>query len=231
MRKALFSWFVSFLALSSWVGRTTETHSIPGDTMELEETLRRSARVAARRSVSLSASEGPTGERATGEEGLGGPFAEVDGEGDAVAVVAGEDHHVFAARMAAEDGEHFFGEENRAAPAVDDAHVCKGRMQMADAGFEPAEAFGGFAFANIIASQIVCAVSSRAGTEWKAGRCANVRRDEAGAEDDAIRFEQTPPKIGKVYGVKRAARGEADGFELRGRKRGDGKRKGELRLG
>ena len=82
-------------------------------------------------------------------------MAEVDRESDTVAVVAGEDHHVFAARMPlrgkpAEDGEHFFGEENRAAPAVRDAHGGKGRVQMADAVFEPAETPGGFASANIV---------------------------------------------------------------------------------
>src|SRR5712692_3050621 len=32
---------------------------------------------------------GPAGEGTAGEEGFGGPFAEVDGESDAVAVVAG----------------------------------------------------------------------------------------------------------------------------------------------
>src|SRR6266850_1571966 len=177
---------------------------------------------APQRGSSEKVGSAPTWEGAAGEEGLGGPFAEVDGEGDAVAVVAGEDHHVFAARMVSEDGEHFFGEEDRAAPAVGDAHVFKRGVQMADASFEPAETGGGFAFANIIAAQIARAVFDRAGVQWKAGRCANVRRDEAGAEDDAIRFEQTPPKIGKVYGVKRAARGEAEGFELRGGKRGGG---------
>ena len=84
------------------------------------------------------------------EEGLGGPLAEVDGESDAVAVVAGEDQHLFAARMAAKDGAHFIGEENRTAPAVGDAHVGKGGVQVADAIFEPAETGGGFAFANIV---------------------------------------------------------------------------------
>jgi len=58
---------------------------------------------------------------------LGGPFAEVNGEGDAVAVKTGEDDYLFAAGMPlwgkpAEDGAHFFGEEDRAAPAVRDAH-------------------------------------------------------------------------------------------------------------
>src|SRR5216684_3579697 len=92
----------------------------------------------------------PAREEAAGEEGFGGPFAEVDGESDAVAVVAGEDHHLLAARVVAEDGQHFFGEENRAAPAVRDAHGGKGRVQMADAAFEPAETLCGFAPANIV---------------------------------------------------------------------------------
>src|SRR2546427_3482115 len=176
------------------------------------------------------------GEGAAGEEGLGGPFAEVDGAASAVTVVASEDHHAFAARMVfrdkpAENGEHFFGEENRAAPALGDAYVFKRRVQMANAAFEPAEACGGFAFANIIAAQIVRAVFDRVGVEGKARRRAHVRWDKAGAEDDAVRFEQASPKIWKVHSVKRAARGEAEGFELRGGKRSGGQRKGELRLG
>src|SRR5260370_234214 len=172
----------------------------------------------------------PGREGAAVEEGLGGPFAEVDGESDAVAVVAREDHHVFVARMAAEDGAHFFGDENRAAPAVRDAHGGKSRGQMADAVFEPAQAVHGFAPANIIAAQIVRAVFGGLGAEGSAKRRAVGGGDEAGAEDDAIRFEQASPQIGKVEGVKRAARGEADGFELRGGQRGGGKRKGEVRL-
>src|SRR5712664_434445 len=176
------------------------------------------------------------GEGTAGEEGLGGPFAEVDGEGDAVTVVASEDHHAFATRMVlrdkpAENGEHFFGEENRAAPALGDAHGCKGRVQMADAVFEPAEACGGFAFANIIAAQIARAVFAGAGVQGKAGRRANVRRDKTGAKDDAVRFEQSSPQVRNVHGVKRAARGEAEGFELRSGERSGGQRKGELRLG
>src|SRR6266403_3975261 len=152
--------------------------------MELEEELRRPG------GGGEKVGSAPAREGAAGEEGLGGPLAEVDGESDAVTVVAGEEHHVFAARMPlrgkpAEDGEHFFGEENRAAPAVGDAHVGKDRVQMADAGFEPAETCGSFASANIIAAQIVRAVFDRAGAEWKAGRRANVGRDEAGTEDDA----------------------------------------------
>src|SRR5713101_2380101 len=77
----------------------------------------------------------PGRQRAAGEEGFGGTLAEVDGESDAVAVEAGEDHHLFAARMAAEDGTQFFGVQDGAAPAVRDAHGGKGRVQMADAVF------------------------------------------------------------------------------------------------
>jgi len=82
----------------------------------------------------------PGRERAAVEEGLGSPLAEVDGEGDAVAVEAGEDEYLFAGGMflgnkPAEDGAHFFGEENGAAPAVGDAHVGEGGVQMADAVF------------------------------------------------------------------------------------------------
>src|SRR5258708_15081580 len=77
----------------------------------------------------------PGREGAAGEEDFGGPFAEVDGKSDAVAVVAGEDYHLVAARMSAEDGEHFFREENRPAPAVRDADGGKGRVQMANAVF------------------------------------------------------------------------------------------------
>ena len=109
----------------------------------------------------------PGREGAAVEEGLGGPLAEVDGEGDAVAVVAGEDDYLFAAGMPlggmpAEDGVHFFGEENGAAPVVGDAHVGKGGVQMADAIFEPAETGGGFTSANIVAVQIVRGVFSGA---------------------------------------------------------------------
>src|SRR2546425_13017845 len=88
---------------------------------------------------------------AAGEEGFGGPLAEVDGESDAVPVVAGENYHLFAARMTQEDGEHFFRQENRTAPAVRDAHGFERGMQMADAAFEPAETICGLAPANIIA--------------------------------------------------------------------------------
>ena len=173
----------------------------------------------------------PARKRAAEKEGLGSPLAEVDGEGDAVAIVAGEDQHLFAARMETKDRAHFFGEENRAAPAVRDAHRGQSGVQMANASFEPVETGGSLAPANIEAAQIVHAVFARARTEGKAGRRADVRRDKASAEDDPVRIEQASPQIRKVDGVKRAARPEADGFELRGGKRGGGKREGELRLG
>src|SRR6266702_8983824 len=121
--------------------------------------------------------------------------------------------------MAAEDGVHFFRKENGAAPAVRDADRRKRRVQVADAAFEPAEAAGGLASANIVAVQIARTVFDRAADGGTAKRCASGGRDEAGAEDDAVRFEQASPQIRKVNAVKRAARGEADGFALRGGQR------------
>src|SRR5260370_8810287 len=106
-----------------------------------------------------SAREGPARKGAAVEEGLGGPFAEIDRESDAVAVVAGEDHHVFVARMAAEDGAHFFGDENRAAPAVRDAHGGKGRVQMADAAFEPAGSGDSFPSPAVVSAQTTTSLS------------------------------------------------------------------------
>lgn len=94
------------------------------------------------------------GEGAEVEEGLGGPAAEVDGEGYAVAAEAGEDEDLFVAGMAAENGTKRFGDEDRAAPAVSDADFCKGGMHAADAGFEPAEALAGDAFAHVEAEEI-----------------------------------------------------------------------------
>src|SRR5882724_121933 len=60
---------------------------------------RRPGEGAAKRFLSTSANKGPAREGAAGKEGFGGPLAEVDGESDAVAVVAGEKHHLFVARM------------------------------------------------------------------------------------------------------------------------------------
>jgi len=104
-------------------------------------------------------------------------------------------------------------------------------MQVADAGFEPAEARGSFALANIVAAQIVRAILDGAGTDGKARRRADVRGNEAGTKDDAIGFEQASPQIGQVDSVERAAGGEADGLELGGGKRGGGQGKGEFRHG
>src|SRR4029077_4766530 len=102
-------------------------------------------------------------EGAAVEEGLGSPSAEVDREGYAVAVEAGEDQRLFAARMPlrgkpAEDGTHSFSEEDRTAPAMGDAHIGEGWVQVANAVFEHAEAGGSFAPANIVAAQIVRSV-------------------------------------------------------------------------
>ena len=126
--------------------------------MEAEEELRSPARVRREGLCQCQpgglAREGPARKGAAAEEGFGGPLAEVDGESDAVAVVAGEERYVLAARMEAEDGAHFFGEENGAAPTVGDAHVSEGWVQMADAVFEPAQTRGGLALANIVEVQI-----------------------------------------------------------------------------
>ena len=72
--------------------------------------------------------------------------------------------------MPAEDGTHFFSEENRAAPAVGDAHGGERPVHMADAFLEQAEAGGRFTFAYIIAMQIVGAVFGGVSAERKAGR-------------------------------------------------------------
>ena len=70
------------------------------------------------------------------EEGLGGPLAEVDGEGYAVAGVGAGKDQVFVGWMGAEDGDEMFCKKDRAAPAVSDADVFEGRMQRAHALFE-----------------------------------------------------------------------------------------------
>jgi hypothetical protein len=105
------------------------------------------------------------------------------------------------------------------------------RVQMADAAFEPAETGGGLALLNIVAAQVVRGVFAGVRASRNAERQANGGRDQARAKDDPVRFEQAPPQIGEVEGVKRAARGEADGFELRGGQRGGGKRESEFRRG
>ena len=91
----------------------------------------------------------PVGKGAFAEEGLGGPFGEVDGEGDTVAVEAGENDDVLGFRVMAKDWAGFFGKENRAGPAVRDADVFEGGMKIADAGFERAETIDGLASANV----------------------------------------------------------------------------------
>src|SRR5713226_2392258 len=98
---------------------------------------------------------------------------------------------------------------------------------MADAAFKPAKAGGGFTPANVVAAQLA-RVLDGAVAEGKARGRAYVRGDQAGAEDDAVRFEQASPQIRKVYSVKRAARPEADGFDLRRGERGGGESKGEF---
>ena len=89
------------------------------------------------------------------EKDFSGPSSEINRQSDAVAVVAGENDHLFAARMVTEDRAHFFGEENRAAPAVRDAHVGKRRMQVTHAILERAEALGSLAVTNVVATQVV----------------------------------------------------------------------------
>src|SRR6266481_5909732 len=133
-----------------------------------------------------------------GQESLGSPFAQVHGENDTVPVVAGQNHHLFAARMPAEDRTHFLSEEDRTAPPVGDGHGCKGGVQIADAAFERAETVRGLAIADIIAVQTMRAAFARTR--------ADISGDESGAKDDAVRIEQASPQIGKVDGVKRAAR-------------------------
>ena len=128
----------------------------------------------------------PGRKETAGEESFGGPFAQVHGKSDTVPVVSGENYHLFAARMPAEDRAHFLGEENRAAPAMGDAHGCKGGVQIADAVFEPAETVSGLAVADIITMQIKRAVFAGTCADRKAKRRAHVSRDQAGAEDDAI---------------------------------------------
>ncbi len=65
----------------------------------------------------------PVGEFAVARKGLGGPLAEVDGEGYAVAGVGACKDQVFVGWMGAEDGDEIFCEKDGAAPAVSDADV------------------------------------------------------------------------------------------------------------
>src|SRR5260370_40505931 len=104
-------------------------------------------------------------------------------------------------------------------------------MKKAKVVLERAQNIGCLAQEHIIAVQIVGGAFDGAIAKRKARRRAYVSWDKAGAEDDAIRFEQASPQIRKVDGVKRAARRETDGFELRGGQRGGRHRKGEVRRG
>jgi hypothetical protein len=109
----------------------------------------------------------PGREGTAAKKRFGGPLAEVDRESHAVAVVAGEDHYLFAARVAPEDGAHFLREENRPAPAVRDPHGCKSGMQVANSAFKPAKTLGGFALVNFIAAQVARRVPDGAVAERK----------------------------------------------------------------
>ena len=136
----------------------------------------------------------PRRERAAAEQRLGGPLAEIDREGDAVAVVSGKDYHVFAAWMAAENGAHAFGEENRPGPAVRDANRFERRMQTVHAVFEPAETLLSLSFANIEAVQIRRGGLLRVLFGPAEKRSDGSRHgDQSGAKNDAIGFEQAAP--------------------------------------
>src|SRR5439155_13323807 len=124
--------------------------------------------------------------RAPGEERFRGPLPKIDGERHAMAVVAGEDHHLLAASMVAEDGAHFIRKENRAAPAVRNTHGFKHGMQVADAVFDPADTVRGLTTAHIVVAQVARGVFLRAVAKRETGRRSDVRRDEPGAENDAV---------------------------------------------
>jgi hypothetical protein len=109
---------------------------------------------------------------------LGGAVAEVDGEGDAVAVETGEDGDLGQVRMLAEDGLGGFGEEDGAAPAVGYADILKGGVELTDAGFEPSQSLGGWGFANIDSVEVVSVVTA----------VALRRVDQAGTENGGIAF-------------------------------------------
>ena len=71
-------------------------------------------------------------------------MAKIDGWGYAVSAEAGEDEDIFVATLVAKDGAEISGDEDWAAPAMGDADSLESGMQIADAGFEPREALGGF---------------------------------------------------------------------------------------
>src|SRR6266403_2047111 len=131
--------------------------------------------------------------------------------------------------MATEDGAHFFRQENRTTPTVRNTNIGKCGVQITNSAFQPAKTLGGFAPANVVAVQIAHGVFGGAAAERKTKRRAHVSGDQAGAENDAIRFEQASPQIGQIDGVKRAARREPDGFELCSGQRSGGQRKGKFR--
>src|SRR5215467_15030821 len=101
------------------------------------------------------------------------------------------------------------------------AHGLQRRMQVANAVLQPSKTFGGLAFAHIEAVQICRRASASAGT----GGIAKKRlkrsrgRDQASAENNAIRFEQAPPQVRKVDRVKGTFRRKSNGLELRGGER------------
>src|SRR5690349_5812182 len=128
-----------------------------------------------------------------------------------------------------ETGAHSFGEEDRAAPAMRDAHIGKRGVQMTHTVFERAKTSGRFAAANIETAQIVHVILDRVlASEREARGRTCVRRHKASAEDDAVRIEQASPQIGKINRIKGATRRKADGPELCRRKRRGGKREGEF---
>ena len=106
---------------------------------------------------------------------------------------------------------------------MSNAHGLQCGMQIANAALQPSETFGGLAFAHIKAVQIRCRASAGAQTcgiaEQRLKRSRG--RDQAGAENNAVRFEQAPLQVRKVDRVKRAFRRESHGLELRcGERRG-----------
>ena len=96
----------------------------------------------------------PGWEMSLTEECLGGPFAQVDRKSYTVPIVAAENDYPFALWMAAKDRQHSFREEDWSTPTVRDPHSFKGRMQVSDPVFKPAQQFCGLATANIVAAQI-----------------------------------------------------------------------------
>lgn len=169
---------------------------------------------------------------AEAKEGLSGPTAKVNGEGDAVAAEAGKDENSFVSRMVSKDRAKIFCEENGAAPAVSNANGFESGVQIADASFEPFEALRRGTFVNIETQEIAIADAEAAGRTSCEGPTASSRtRNEACAEDDAVVFEQASPEIREINGVERAARREAGGAELNRLQRGRSEGKSKLGLG